>query len=206
MKRISCDASYQAGCNYYKKQQYQDAINEFSKALEFNPKLAEAYEFRGCSYYFLEDPPSALKDLNKAIELNPNSSNAFCFRGACYCATKKFAHSSDTDLGSSTAYEFGGFSLDERALRELKNAIEDEKVAIKLDKNNLQAFQIKGCAHYWLEKWAVYDRVANRWKPSTEEPEKNDSLVIMQVTASKDSLKSPATNSIDNSNQRPHRD
>lgn len=55
---------------------YKEAIACFSKALETNPNLAEAYCNRGIAKYDFRDYKGAISDYNKAIELNPNYTDA----------------------------------------------------------------------------------------------------------------------------------
>jgi len=40
------------GIKYYKQKQFEEAINEFNKAIEINPNLAEAYNNRGFAYIY----------------------------------------------------------------------------------------------------------------------------------------------------------
>jgi tetratricopeptide (TPR) repeat protein len=47
----------------------EGAVEAFSKAIELNPKLAEAFVFRGTTYLVLLKHREALDDFNKAIEL-----------------------------------------------------------------------------------------------------------------------------------------
>jgi tetratricopeptide (TPR) repeat protein len=53
------------------------AILEFNKAIEFNPKFAEAYYKRGNTKLLLDDISGAEIDYNRAIELNPKLAEAF---------------------------------------------------------------------------------------------------------------------------------
>ena len=54
--------------NYIKK-----AVDAYTKAIELNPKFAEAYNDRGVAYADLGNPTRAIKDYNKAIQLNPHA-------------------------------------------------------------------------------------------------------------------------------------
>ncbi|MBU4455834.1 hypothetical protein KJ586_04980, partial [Patescibacteria group bacterium] len=47
----------------------EGAVEAFSKAIELNPKMAEAFAFRGMTYGLLMKHREALDDFNKAIEL-----------------------------------------------------------------------------------------------------------------------------------------
>ena len=142
------------GKNYYNQKLYNEAISEFSNALEIDPNNAEAYEYKGCSYYFIENIEKALENLNLAIELNPNSSNSFCYRGACYCSLQKQAISSEViSFNKPTTFGFKGYTFDKVSINDIQKCISDENKAIELDKNNLQAYHMRGVANYWLENY-----------------------------------------------------
>ena len=49
------------------------AISDYTKAIELNPKDAEAYYNRGVAYATLGKPEEAKKDLLKVVELDPAS-------------------------------------------------------------------------------------------------------------------------------------
>lgn len=57
------------------------AVNDFSKAIELNPKLAEAYQLRGWILFFMGKPSQALSDLDLAIKLDPNKYDSWTSRG-----------------------------------------------------------------------------------------------------------------------------
>ena len=46
---------------------HQEAINAYNKAIQLNPKDAEAYGNRGVAYSKLGNYQQAIKDYNKAI-------------------------------------------------------------------------------------------------------------------------------------------
>ena len=54
-----------------KKLNYWEAILDFSKAIEINPKDSFLYFWRGYAYEFLEEYPTAVKDLKIARNLDP---------------------------------------------------------------------------------------------------------------------------------------
>ena len=57
------------GISYGEKGQYDQAISDFTKALELNPRLAEAYSNRGAAYYFKREYEKSWKDVEKAQSL-----------------------------------------------------------------------------------------------------------------------------------------
>ncbi len=57
------------GNAYYSKGQYDQAISDFNKALEINPRYALAYNNRGVAYYFKREYEKSWKDVEKAQSL-----------------------------------------------------------------------------------------------------------------------------------------
>ena len=72
------------GNNYYGIGDYQEAIKDFDRAIELDPKLAGAYWGRGKTYHELGDYQEAIKDFDRAIELNPKLGGAYWSRGKTY--------------------------------------------------------------------------------------------------------------------------
>ena len=52
---------------------YQEAIKDFSSAIDLNPNHDEAYRNRGLIKMYLLAYRDAESDLSKALEINPNS-------------------------------------------------------------------------------------------------------------------------------------
>ena len=59
---------------------YDCKINNFTKAIELDPAIFEAYLDRGAAYRKKNRNDLALADLNKALELRPDFAPAYNFR------------------------------------------------------------------------------------------------------------------------------
>jgi tetratricopeptide (TPR) repeat protein len=62
------------------------ALDNMNKAVELDPKSAQAYLGRGVGYYYLPTqfgggPEAAIKDLQKAVELDPKNADAYLWLG-----------------------------------------------------------------------------------------------------------------------------
>ena len=66
---------------YHRMGQFDNAVSDYSKAIEISPSLAVAYQNRGSAYYQKGQIDAAMPDYNKAIELNPGFSTAYQDRG-----------------------------------------------------------------------------------------------------------------------------
>src|SRR5262249_55720588 len=67
----------------------EEAMAEFSKAIELNPKDSVRWNERGYAYFTLRKWDKALADLNKAIELDPKYPNGWNGRGAAYSGLRQ---------------------------------------------------------------------------------------------------------------------
>jgi len=57
------------GITYGEKGQYDQAIDDFNKALEIDPKSAGAYYNRAIAYYFKKEYDKSCNDIKKAQDL-----------------------------------------------------------------------------------------------------------------------------------------
>ncbi len=72
------------GNDYAKKGQYDEAILNYNKALEINPRYALAYYNRGNAYDEKGQYDQAISDFTKALEINPRFGEAYIRRGGAY--------------------------------------------------------------------------------------------------------------------------
>ena len=72
------------GIDYRHRGKWDEAIAEFNKAIEINPKYAKPYDNRGGVYFNIGDYGNAISDSSKAIEINPNYAGAYNTRAAAY--------------------------------------------------------------------------------------------------------------------------
>ena len=68
----NAEAYYNRGLAYGKKGKYDQAISDFTRALELNPGNARAYDRRGFAYGKKGQYDQAISDFTKALEINPN--------------------------------------------------------------------------------------------------------------------------------------
>jgi tetratricopeptide (TPR) repeat protein len=65
------------GAAYGEKGQYDQAISDFNKAIEINPRYNKAYNNRGIVYRLKGQYDQAISDFNKAIVINPLDAEAY---------------------------------------------------------------------------------------------------------------------------------
>ncbi|HLK02835.1 MAG TPA: tetratricopeptide repeat protein [Candidatus Acidoferrum sp.] len=71
------DSAMRAGEAAFAKNDYDEAIKNYSHALELDPKNYDATLFVGDSYFAKKDFPNALIWYDRAIALNPNADSAY---------------------------------------------------------------------------------------------------------------------------------
>ena len=69
---------------YYVLDNYSQAIDDCSKAIEIKPSYVEAYINRGNAYNYLGNYKQAIEDYGRAIDIRPNYAEAYNRRGAAY--------------------------------------------------------------------------------------------------------------------------
>lgn len=63
---------------------YEEAIEEYTKAIEIDPDYAAAYNNRGYAYDELGEYQQAIDDYTKAIEIDPDCADTYNNRGYTY--------------------------------------------------------------------------------------------------------------------------
>ena len=111
IKGLSAADWFERGFRSAKSDNFQEAVDALTKAIQLNPQFTMAYATRGLSHYFLGNLQQAINDYNKAIELNPQLAAAYYNRGIVY-----------GNLGNH------------------QQAIEDVKIAAKLGHKEAQDF------------------------------------------------------------------
>ena len=76
-------AAYYAarGLAYAKAEAYEDALNDFGRAIELEPRGPQAYAFRAWTYRQQQQPELGLRDVERALKIDPNSAEAYWARG-----------------------------------------------------------------------------------------------------------------------------
>jgi len=75
---------YGAGKDHMDEGEYLQAVEEFSRAIEIYPGMADAFMERGIAYCILEEFERGIEDFNEAIRLEPDNAGAYCNRGLAW--------------------------------------------------------------------------------------------------------------------------
>lgn len=135
----------------------EEAIQEYSKAINKDPRNAAAYNNRGIVYDDLEQYEKAIEDYNKAIELDSNDALAYNNRGVAYDnlgqyekAIEDYDKAIKLDPDYAAAYNNRGVIYN--ALGQYEKAIECYTQAIKLDPKYKTAYQNRAKAYRVIGK------------------------------------------------------
>ena len=141
------------------RSKYQ-AIETLSRAIELDPRNAEAYKLRGVAYSWLAEPELALKDLSDAIYLDPaiqrdpQLAAAYLVLGQFYLgqglyddALRSINKAIGLNLTNDTMPE-AYFALGQAyfGLKSYDRAVENLNKAIDLDQNLAEAYFTRGNA------------------------------------------------------------
>jgi tetratricopeptide (TPR) repeat protein len=136
----------------------QVALQEFSKAIELDPKSADAYMTRGAARFELKDFPGAISDCNAVIALEPRTEKAYLIKGASKFYLKDYAGAKN-DLGTAISLSSEDYlafqcrGLVQAQMRDWDGAQTDLTVSIKLNPDNAEAYRNRGAIEMMLKDY-----------------------------------------------------
>ena len=160
---------FERGVDYAEKKQYDNAIDDFTKAISLTPDDAQAYVKRGEAAASKGDYDRAIADFTKAAALDPRQSTAvqaivrnpeyaagYDAHGIAYYRSEDYDHAiSDFNqaikLDPNNAAYYSHRGLAYNANEDYDHAISDYNQAIKLDPNNATYYDNRGLAYYGNE-------------------------------------------------------
>ena len=72
------------GLNFFKEENYEAAIREFTKASIIGPKYFQNFYYRARSHMKIQNYSKAVKDFTRAFKLGDNNHLTYFFRGVAY--------------------------------------------------------------------------------------------------------------------------
>jgi DNA-binding helix-hairpin-helix protein with protein kinase domain len=132
LPKLSFTDYYQRGHTAYQRQDYEQAVVNFTQAIEKNPQSAKSYIDLANSQYNLNNYEAALANYNQALKLDPQEVKAYVNRGNAY-------------------YMLANYSSDPN--REYKQAIADFNAAININKNDAEAYIRRGVVRFEINKY-----------------------------------------------------
>ena len=127
---------FRLGNEFYESENYDKAIEYYTKAIELGQKHADVYNNRGLAYLEKRDHGHAIKDFNEASSLAPKYADIYYNRGVAYLemgdyrpAIKDFNEAIRLQLNSADVHNHRGraylrIGKHDRALEDFNKAIE----------------------------------------------------------------------------------
>jgi tetratricopeptide (TPR) repeat protein len=165
---------FDRGLAFFYSENYEEAIIEFSKAIDLNPMFAETYYNRGLTYRKLPlyDNDKALDDYSKAIDLNPMFAEAYYNRGVIYNELTNYDKALDDyskAIGlnpmDAKAYYNRGLIYHKLPLPRYDKALDDYSKAIELDPMDAEAYCNRGVTYVKLTN---YEEALNDFNKAIE--------------------------------------
>lgn len=167
---------FSKGLSKSKAKQYQQAIKDFSKAIELDPSFIDAYLKRCEMRYKLGDNQGVLDDCYRIIQISPSVPKAYYYQGRArfslgYSQAAVDSHSEAIrqDKSYAQAYYYRGIAYQD--IKDNSLAVEDWNVASKLfqregnqDAYNLTQKKIKAITNggWGLNSWLLgFTRLIN---------------------------------------------
>lgn len=162
---------YNQGVEFYKKDQFDKAIESYTAYLKIHPNVANIRYNRGLAYYFKgidlakntgetsrKNLNLAIADFSEAIKFDSNSADAWIYRGKSYfwlqldgvkfldLAISDFSQALKLNPNSADSYYERAKAYQER--NQLQNALADFKKAIELNPKDGYAYFERGKVYY----------------------------------------------------------
>jgi tetratricopeptide (TPR) repeat protein len=156
--RDAADVHFQAGLDAAHKEQWPQAIKEFSTVIAARrdaASLCAAHINRGRARMLSGDLDGALADFDGALEASPNSAEALCWR-ASYWSEKGDKAKTIADCTKAIAFDPKCASAYVRrgtafgSLKQYQRANEDYSIALNIEPNDVAALLGRGLAREQL--------------------------------------------------------
>ena len=179
-KGESASYYYNRGIDKFDAGDYYGAISDFNKAIEINPRYADAYVNRGVTKRRSGDNYGAISDYNKAIEINPNDEIPYNNRGNARAkledysgAISDFNKAIEINPRYADAYYNRG-KIKQDNLGDNYGAISDYNQSIEIDPNYSSNYRnrgiakeligdMKGACSDWEKASSLGDKDAAKW-------------------------------------------
>jgi tetratricopeptide (TPR) repeat protein len=183
------DALYNRGLAYHLGENYENAINDFSRALQVDnrsKKAAPVYNMRGLSLWDKGEYDRAIEDFGQAIKLNDTFAPAYVNRGKAYILSRQvdlaiadFNNAIELNRTKPLVYIHRGDARVQRA--DFTGAINDYSAAIGLDPRSWEAYSHRGEAWRLLHdlvKSIADNNKAVELNPNEKEAYNNRALTL----------------------------
>lgn len=141
------------GDECYDKKDYENAIAEYTRAIEKDPDYVEAYNHRGNAYIEKRDYDKAIEEYTRALEIKPDFETAYINRALAYAGKKDYERAIadctkaiELNPNDADSYVHRGYVHQEK--NDLDSAILDFSKAIAIEPKNEEAYFRRGSAYF----------------------------------------------------------
>ena len=138
------DYLYRRGIEWYELNEFEDAVKDFSDALELRPDHAGTLIWRAAASSRTEDLGGAIEDLQHAIEIRPSSASHYRQLGKSVADKAIGFFTRRRQRGHEEPELFRRRGQAYQFLSQYEHAIKDYTTALKLDKNDIAARIARG--------------------------------------------------------------
>jgi tetratricopeptide (TPR) repeat protein len=146
------------GETYRLMKRYQEALQDFDRAIELDPKYAWAISSRGITYRLMKRYEAALQDFDRAIELDPKYAWAIASRAETYRLMERYEEAlqdSDKAIELNPKYDRAiamcGVIYD--SMQRYKEALQYFDRAIELNPQSVEAIALRGFTYRSMKNY-----------------------------------------------------
>ncbi|MCD6362307.1 MAG: tetratricopeptide repeat protein, partial [Armatimonadetes bacterium] len=137
---------------------YEDALDEYGKAISADPNLVVALVNRARTYIAMGQPTRAVADLQQALNIAPRDPDLYAVAASAYCVAQDYENAINTaatalSLESDNAEALNTTGLAYYFLGELPLAAEHFTKAIRADKTKHQYYTNLGNTYFQMGSW-----------------------------------------------------
>lgn len=150
---------FDAATAYFDDNNFEKAIEQFSKSIELDNENAQAYYMRGLSYSYIRDFDAAITDFNQSLDLSPGNADVYYNRGNAYTNKQQYDdaikdYSESVSISPQIPEAFFNRANIFYNLGQYDSAIEDYTSAITINPQYIKAFFNRALAHKTNKQYA----------------------------------------------------
>lgn len=149
---------YRGAARYWKKNEFDNAVRDYTRAIELDREYAEVYNYRGISYLSNGDIDNAIADYTEAITLDQELAEAYKDRATAYLSNGDFdsaitdyTEAIERDPDDTNIHNYRGLAYFGNS--EVDKAIDDFSRAIQLKPDDADAYYNRGIVRLSLQNW-----------------------------------------------------
>jgi tetratricopeptide (TPR) repeat protein len=149
---IPANVSIEKGIAYYNNDEYDQAIVDFTRAINVNPNSSLAYYYRGSTYQKIKNYDHAIADYTQVIRIDPNDAVAYNNRANAYFDKNDYDnaiadYTQAIRITPNDAVAYNNRAIAYRYKNDYDNAISDYNQVIRIDPNDSDAYYWRGNAY-----------------------------------------------------------